>query len=761
VILALVLGGAGSTWQAIVAGHARDKADLASTRAIASAKSAEAATRRAEQQEQAMRRRAYAADMNVAHQALQAGNLGRARELLGAYRPEEGQADLRGWEWRYLWGLCQSHARFELCRLSTPVISTAIRPGGNWIAIGGDWTGDVEVWDLSTRRRVARLTSGEYHAHVAFSPDGSRLAFATREWLRVWDCATQKMIAEVSLDHPAAGSFDNIVLSVSFSADGETIITFHRSTAIKQWRASDLEVLNSRPIPIGEAWQGTPFAVSSDLKTAVHVEDPNGIVVIDLESGQERWRYKSPSQYAVAIAISPDGKLLATNFGFSDGTIQIRDVATGEPVTELVGHRAWVSTLKFWPDGKTLASASADHTIRIWDMERFEPIRTLQGHTLEVWSLDLSSDGSTLVSGSKNGEVLVWDSKGDSRKPSAWTVPGRHHRFRLSSDGAAIHALQQERRQVMRYHGPTFGREEVIEEIPIGEDATCCISQSGRLATLSDGVLRVWNLDERKLANEVTIATVGSGQSQPLAFSADERRFWIHHWDADVNQSVLTEWDLAAKLPFRTIADLKSVTKYSRVQIHPNNWAIFTGWTRDDGWVGFHDLRTGRTTWPEKAPGPAIPFGPFASSCADGKLLAICHDLGILTVWETASLLGNSAPRPIKTLGGILKMFHGSAFSPDGTRLLAGSGGAEAIKLWETRDYHEVLTLEGNGDSFQQISFSADGNILGATNAQGQLHFWRAPTWEEINAVEKAAEGAGSGEFTPVFRQTWEGELLQ
>jgi WD40 repeat protein len=119
------------------------------------------------------------------------------------------------------------------------------------------------------------------------------------------------------------------------------------------------------------------------------------------------------------MAISPDGKHLATSFGTADGTIQIWDLTTGNSVTELVGHRIWVSALKFWPDGKRLVSASADQTIRIWDMERSKAIRTLQGHSLEVWSLDLSSDGSTLVSGSKNGEVMVWDAQQDPQKLAA------------------------------------------------------------------------------------------------------------------------------------------------------------------------------------------------------------------------------------------------------------------------------------------------------------------------------------------------------
>ena len=40
-------------------------------------------------------------------QALAENNLGRARELLDRQRPKAGEEDLRGFEWRYLWQLCQ------------------------------------------------------------------------------------------------------------------------------------------------------------------------------------------------------------------------------------------------------------------------------------------------------------------------------------------------------------------------------------------------------------------------------------------------------------------------------------------------------------------------------------------------------------------------------------------------------------------------------------------------------------------------------
>ena len=63
----------------------------------------------------------------------------------------------------------------------------------------------------------------------------------------------------------------------------------------------------------------------------------------------------------------------------------------------------------FWPDGKKLASSSADQTIRTWDVASQKCLDVLRGHRQEVWRLALLPDDKTLVSGAKDGTVCFWD----------------------------------------------------------------------------------------------------------------------------------------------------------------------------------------------------------------------------------------------------------------------------------------------------------------------------------------------------------------
>ena len=67
----------------------------------------------------------------------------------------------------------------------------------------------------------------------------------------------------------------------------------------------------------------------------------------------------------------------------------------------LTGHTDWVRSIDISPDGKMLASGSADKTVRLWDVETGEHLKTLTGHTEPLRAVRFSPDGLILASGSQ------------------------------------------------------------------------------------------------------------------------------------------------------------------------------------------------------------------------------------------------------------------------------------------------------------------------------------------------------------------------
>ena len=64
----------------------------------------------------------------------------------------------------------------------------------------------------------------------------------------------------------------------------------------------------------------------------------------------------------------------------------------------LTGHSGVVHGVAFSPDGRLIASASADQTVKFWETATGREVRTLKGHTKVADRVAFSPDGRTLAS---------------------------------------------------------------------------------------------------------------------------------------------------------------------------------------------------------------------------------------------------------------------------------------------------------------------------------------------------------------------------
>jgi hypothetical protein len=108
-----------------------------------------------------------------------------------------------------------------------------------------------------------------------------------------------------------------------------------------------------------------------------------------------------------AMALSPDGKLLAT--GSYDQKIKLWGVEDGKEIRTLSGHNGCVHALSFRRDGKILASASADRTVKLWDVASGERRETLSQSLKELYALAFSPDGKRLLAAGADNRIRIWE----------------------------------------------------------------------------------------------------------------------------------------------------------------------------------------------------------------------------------------------------------------------------------------------------------------------------------------------------------------
>jgi WD40 repeat protein len=714
VAAALVLGMVVSTWQAVRASRLRIRAEANEQKAL-QAQANEAKQRLAAEQQRGLaqanellaRQNAYAADMNLAFRSFDENDLGTAMDLLEQQRPKPGQPDLRGWEWRYLWKQCQSDELFLLGEHSGGVTAVSFAPDGNTLA-SGSYDRTVIIWDLEARRPLAKLPHGARVSALVFSPDGKWLTTSTSpgdDPVRIWDTRTWKLASTL----PELKFMRNL----AFSPDGK-MLAGNGEQGGTLWEMSSRRQVGGfggkHAILLDPAVAFSP----TDQLVAYHYwrGDQPVIGLYDIRIGKELGALAGPE--ITSFAFSPNGRLIAS--GAWDRGVRLWDVAARELIRTLTNHTAFVSSVVFLPDGSMLATAGSDQRIRLWDTVNWQEVAALKGHRSAISALACSGDGKRLASGDVAGTIRLWSAIPKAGETAAvrrrWDFlqahvgPAPDEWGLLYEDGRLVFWNTLELRE--------WGRVPAL--FAPSNTVAGAISAGGKLVaqSLSDRTVRVWETRSR----EETARFGPLGETVfALRFSRDSQYLLT------LGESLLSVWRLGTAQPTACWTnDLGPVAMAALFS--PDARYVCTG--HQNGTASLWALDgSGSRILLERHQNAVL---GIAISPVTRLVATICDDK-TLVLWDLKT--GKE-----RVLGGQLLAYGSVVFSPDGSRVAAGTEGGQ-IDIWDTGSFRKLATLRGSFGHVNFLAFSADGNTLSSITifpgyTEYEIRLWRGASPKEM-----------------------------
>jgi WD40 repeat protein/serine/threonine protein kinase len=647
---------------------------------------------------------------------------------------------------------------------------------------------------------------------VAFRPDGRSFLTVSgipnptgcRAEVRCWDATTTASLGS-SIPHQGFNA-----AAVAISPDGNTVVTGKGWNTAQLW---DVDTAQPRGSPLAHPEILIHDVIfSADSRTVLTQADKK-VRLWDTATGKPLGKPLEHDLYARA-ALSPDGRIVLTASGM---TARLWKAATGEPFgpalphpdwTVPSGNRAGIAAAAFSPDGRFLVTAGAKRVqseVQLWEVATGKPLgKPLSGPTVPagIVRVVFSPDGNLV---SMLVPYEIWNvnvgSTGLERIPEVEAFSWRHggiHTAAFSPDGQTILTgggkgvdyTAQLWTRTMQPIGLPLRHPSQVTAVAISPDGRTLLTGSNGPTT----AVTVWDVHKHK---PVDVLTYGEPAQNTIALSPDGKTLLHGVTYGQPNRTVVDLWDVATRQRIQPPLDLdghisepvfspdgRSALLKNAIST-PDNKNVQTLWLWQRGtWQRTEP--PGGLPPPQEAileelafgPGgptvllvtlttPGTPESPWTAqlwdvttwrplgkpfkvhpnsfrtvaTSPDGKVaLATAANAQEARLRDTAS--GAFLGSPLIHQG---RVHPAGTFSPDG-RTVVTSGSDKTVRLWDVATQKQIRVLHP-GDGVAAVTFSPNGRTILTTSFGGGSRFWDTATGKPLGPPLPSA--AGKQLFSP------------
>lgn len=397
------------------------------------------------------------------------------------------------------------------------VMAVAFSADGQTLASGGSVTdGTIRLWDVATGIQLRVLGGHESSiSELAFSDDGRLLASSSGAEIILWDMATGEIRRRLR------GQPD--INQLAFNADGKQLVSGsgHEAQTIKVWDTATGAQLRS--VEGRDLFSIIADSFSPDRKTLLVYDadpaHPDLIKLLDIGTRKERLTLRGHEGEVLCAVWSRDGRMIAS--GGQDNAVRLWNAATGRESRTLKVTSEVVNSLALSPDGRQLASGQGDGSagaIKIWELTTGKGLTTIDAEARGVKGVAFESGGESVAALNSDGTVRRWETV--SGRPLGQLERPSGTDFGMCGDGKLLFGLRrrEESFAVSRLDKVTGKALRHFQGLASGARSLECNPDQKVLAVGGMKTAQLWDIETGKVLHTL------EGHSfsvLSLAFSAD------------------------------------------------------------------------------------------------------------------------------------------------------------------------------------------------------------------------------------------------